>query len=268
VSPDTARGSLQSVCRRSSDPRRREGSAGKSAPSPNASASGDPIPRITTIARSVARRYPRGLPFGLSVHDLVSEGWLAWHAARAVARTESYPFERARFAMLSAIRTARRSVRVDDQVATRGLDDHQLLATVTAEDMEPAWNDRSPVLRHRLSRVQINDLRACFRRHLNPQAAALMIATVIDGESLALATATHDGKTAPYNLRNNAHRKILQVLVGHRGVRPTRGQCTVSGCFDTTKARGLCRAHYWQQVSSPKRRDRRRAQRSDSRPAA
>jgi DNA-directed RNA polymerase specialized sigma24 family protein len=203
-----------------------------------------------------------GLPFGLTVSDLVHDGWIAWHEARNRSRTETYPFERARFAMLDTVRRWRLSLHTDWREG-RGLTAAEMLASYTVEDFEPAWNRAgTPVQRHRLSRTQIGDLRTCFLRHLSPTDAALLIATVIDGESLELATATHKGKTGPHQLRNNAHRKIMQVLAGQRGGRGTRGQCTVPGCLDRTKAKELCRRHYWLQHASGKRQEKRRLARS------
>jgi DNA-directed RNA polymerase specialized sigma24 family protein len=68
-------------------------------------ASGHPLPsvrRLRTIAVSLVGGRPSFL--GLSLDDLVSAGWLGYVAACGEARTASYPYQRARWAMLDELR--------------------------------------------------------------------------------------------------------------------------------------------------------------------
>ena len=132
------------------------------------------------MARSVAARYPLGLPYGLTEDDLIHEGWLAWHQHTARARTATFPYEKARFAMLEAVRHWRDS-RSGGWADRRG----ETAAAVQPDDLQPTWNSTlPPVRRHRLRRGQINDLRAALHRLLTPRVALLCEQVLLDGVDL------------------------------------------------------------------------------------
>lgn len=153
----------------------------------NPCTSGPSLARLRHLAAQVAAPYRRGLPYGLTVEDLVHEGWLAWCEQAPRARTASHPYERARYAMLEAVRRWRDS-RSGSWEGRRGetITDAQW----TPDAWAPSWNARTtPVRQHRLRRGDIAALRRYLHRTLSARQAALCERVLIDGEDVAIAGA-------------------------------------------------------------------------------
>ncbi len=145
------------------------------------------LARLRHLATQVAAPYSRGLPYGLTVEDLVHEGWLAWCEQAPRARTASHPYACARYAMLEAVRRWRDS-RSGSWEGRRG----ETIADAqwTPDAWAPDWNARTtPVRQHRLRRGDIAALRRYLHRTLSARQAALCERVLIDGEDVAIAGA-------------------------------------------------------------------------------
>lgn len=77
------------------------------------------VARLRTMARQVlaGRRWS----LGLEADDLIGAGWLAYRAASHAAQTRTYPFQRARYAMMDALRTWYGAQRVTESTTSARL---------------------------------------------------------------------------------------------------------------------------------------------------
>jgi len=172
-------------------------------------ASGHPPPslhRLRTIAVSLLRgRAPRRLLLGLELEDLVAAGWLGY-VTTGDERTGSYPYRRARWAMLDEMRRWYGVQRTaDGWIRFRAESLTESLTEASARD--DARDDA------RLSAEQTEDLRAFCARHLHPRLAELVLGLLVDGESLEL-LAERQGRTlqAARVARSHAITKLRRAL--------------------------------------------------------
>lgn len=176
----------------------------------------DPLPRLRTIARSILRREERWA-FGLTLDDLVSAGWLAYREAIGQARTLSYPFERARFAMLDEIRRwydlpANGHAREIPQVYPW----HHFWPDPSGEIWhlsEIIGNPDPGAPRPRLTREQAEDFTAACRRLLSETSARLLCGLVLEQESLeVMAERVGKSRSAAAVARSKAIRTLTTAL--------------------------------------------------------
>ena len=173
--------------------------SGVSASPPQRRASGHlpSIRRLRAIAIAVLAAHAAG---GIEIDDLVSAGWLGYVEARARARHASYPYQRARWAMLDEIRrwtgaTARRR-----PLFVAFGSDHD---GASGEDVTHA------ALYHESYAVAC----AAIDRHAEPAHARVLKAMLLDGESIEL-TASRLGlsKRTVANYKAQALHALRQAL--------------------------------------------------------
>lgn len=132
--------------------------------------------RLRTIALHLVGR-SRNLALGLEIDDLVAAGWLGYVTA-ADARTASYPYQRARFAMIDHLRGWYGAT-------TRDRPTWCAMPDMIADDPEEP---------PRLTVEQADDVRAACARLLSPRSAELMVGLLVDGDSIEL-IAERQGRT-------------------------------------------------------------------------
>jgi len=139
------------------------------------------LDQLGRIASTVKRQYwPDGsMPCGITHEDLVSEGYLAYVAAKR------FPWARARYAMIDYLCriVAPVSGRLVGLRAVSGGDVVPVEEGMLTTDDQPS---RSPVRDVRLRRGDIQALRTFAHRRLSERKARVAIRTLIDGESIEL----------------------------------------------------------------------------------
>lgn len=168
--------------------------------------SGPDLVRLRRIAGTVLVRH--GSAPGLDIDDLIHAGWLACADAMSSARTATYPYERARYAMLDELRQCRWYRKVGK--GTRGgVWVRPRWTRMRIEDVAAGGHDAITTL----TEDQRSDLRSLFARLLHPTEEHVMCGLLLDGDSLPI-IADRCGTTEQHLRvrRSHACRKILTFL--------------------------------------------------------